>query len=209
VTLLEVITAIRDEISEPQEGFVSNAELKRWINRANYDLTDSAGIESITPQSIATVIGTESYALDSDAGLVEQVELVDASNSLLFTILTPLSLAERTDGQGAPRGYFIREGELVVVPVPDGAYTLNVWNTKAGVTLVNDSDTPIILPRFHDLLTLFGVSQAKRKGDDPAYLTYLQDYVAGREGMVEFLRNRGSSRPRRILMLDDVGADGL
>jgi hypothetical protein len=208
-TLLDIVTAVRDEISEPQPGFVSDTELKRWINRANYDLADAAGVESTTAQTITTSTDVESYALNADAGLVEQVERVDPSNSNLFTILTPLSLAERASDHGSPRGYFVLGSSLYTVPKPDAAYTLRVWYARIGVTLVADGDTPIIPARFHDLLTLFAVSQAKRKGDDPAYLTYLQDYVAGRDGMVVYLRARGSADGRRIIDLDDSGADGL
>lgn len=209
-TLAQLVTAVRDEISEPTPGFVSDAEVKRWLNRANYDLVDAGAIESTTSQSITTVDGTEQYALESEAGLVEQVELVDASVSTEFTILRPLSLEERdTDGTGEPRGYYVVENKLVIVPVPDSTYTLRVWYTRSGVTLSADADVPIIPARFHDLLTLFAVSQAKRKGDDPAYVTYLQDYVSGRDGMVAYLRQRGLGANPRILDLDETGSDGL
>lgn len=209
-TFVQIVTAVRDEISEPTPGFVSDIEVKRWINRAHYDCVDAAGIESTSSQSIATVDGTEQYSLASDAGLVEQVELLDASDTTLFTILRPLSVGERdTDGKGEPLGYYVTENKLVVVPVPDGVYTLRVWYTRAGVTLSADADTPIIPARYHDLLTLFAVSQAKRKGDDPAYVTYLQDYVSGRDAMVAYLRGRGMSANRRIIDNDESGADGL
>lgn len=209
-TLSQLRTAVRDEISEPTPGFVSNAEVDRWLNRAHYDCVDAAGIESTSSQSITTADGTEQYNLSSDAGLVEQVELLDASDNTLFTILRPLSVAERdTDGKGEPLGYYVIENKLVVVPIPDGIYTLRVWYTRAGVTLTNDSDTPIIPARYHDLLTLFAVSQAKRKGDDPAYVTYLQDYVSGRDAMVAYLRGRGLGTNRRVIDLDESGADGL
>lgn len=209
-TLVQIVTAVRDEISEPVPGFVTDVELKRWINRAHYDLIEVAGIESATSQSITTASGTESYALATDVGLVEQVELVDTANATLFTLLRPLSIERRdTEGKGKPAGYYVLEGKLYVVPLPDDVYTLRVWYTRAGVTLVNDADVPIIPARYHDLLTLFAVSQAKRKGDDPAYVTYIQDYVAGREGMVAYLRARGVSADHRIVDLDESAADGL
>lgn len=209
-TLAQLVTAVRDEVSEPVSGFVSDVEVKRWLNRANHDCVDAAGIQSTTSQTITTVNGTEQYSLSSDAGLVEQVELVDASDSNLFTVLRPLSIEQRdTDGKGEPLGYYVVENKLVVVPVPDGVYTLRVWYTRAGVTLSADGDVPIIPARFHDLLTLFTVSQAKRKGDDPSYVTYLQDYVSGRDAMVAYLRNRGMGTNPRILDLDETGGDGL
>lgn len=209
-TFLELITAVRDEVSEPVEGFVSNVEVKRWLNRANHDCVEAAGIESTTSQSISTIDGTEQYTLSSDAGLVEQVELVDASDTTLFTILRPLSIEQRdTDGRGEPLGYYVVENKLVVVPVPDGVYTLRVWYTRAGVTLTADTDVPIIPARYHDLLTLFAVSQAKRKGDDPSFVTYLSDYVSGRDAMVAYLRSRGLGTNARIVDLDETGMDGL
>lgn len=209
-TLAQLRTAVRDEISEPTPGFVSNAEIDRWLNRANYDLIDAAGVEATSAQSITTADGTESYALPADIGMVEQVELLDSADSTIFTILRPLSLSERdTEGKGRPRGYYVLGTSLYLVPTPDAVYTLRVWHTRAGVTLSADGDTPIVPTRFHDLLTLYAVAQAKRKSDDPAYQTYLQDYVAGRAGMVGYLRSRGLATNRRIIDLDETSSDGL
>ena len=189
---------------------MSNAEIDRWLNRANYDLIDAGAVQSTTSQSITTVDGTETYDLSSDAGMVEQVELVDASDSTEFTVLRPLSIEERdASGKAEPHGYYVQNTKLVLVPIPDAVYTLRVWYTRAGVTLSLDADVPIIPARFHDLLTLFAVSQAKRKSDDPSYVTYLQDYVSGRDGMVAYLRSRGLATNPRILDLDEVGSDGL
>lgn len=208
-TFAQLVTAVRDEISEPTPGFVSDAEVKRWLNRANYDLVDAAGIEATSSQSISTVNGTESYALAADVGLVEQVELVDATDTTTFTILTPLSLEQRVEGKGSPLGWYVIGTSLFVAPLPDGVYTLRVWYTRSGVTLTADGDIPIIPAKYHDLLSLFAIGEAKRKGDDPAYLTYRQDYVAGRDGMIGYLRSRGSSGNRRVVQVEDVGADGL
>lgn len=186
----ELITAVRDEISEPSPGFVSDVEVKRWLNRANYDLADAAGVESAASQTITTANGTESYSLNSDFGLVERVELVDQTDSTRYYALEPIDLAERIDSKGTPRSYYVLAGLLYLNPMPDGVYTVRVWYYKVGATLTANTDVPIIPARFHDLLTLFAVSQAKRKGDDPAYQTYLQDYVAGRAGMIEYLRQK-------------------
>ena len=206
----EIRTRVRSEISEPTPGFVSNTEIDDWTNEANTDLLDAAGVQTTTAQSITTVDGTEQYALASDAGLVEQVELVDASDSTEFTILRPLSVEERhTDGKGEPHGYYVVGTKLSVVPVPDAVYTLRVWHTRNGVTLAADSDEPIIPSRYHHLYVKYDVAQAKRKSDDPAYVTYLQDYVGGRDGMVAYLRSRGLATNPRILDLDETGSDGL
>ena len=208
-TLLQLRTGVRSEISEPTPGFVSEAEINDWLNFANSDLTIAAGIEATSSQSIATVNGTESYPLASDVGLVEQVELVNNADPTTFTILSPISLSDRVDGKGSPVGWYVIGSNLYLAPLPDAAYTLRVWYSRVGVTLVADSDTPIIPSQYHILLKLYAISQAKRKGDDPAYQTYLQDYVAGRGGMIEYLRNRGASVHRRIVDLYDTGANGL
>lgn len=190
-TLAQLITAVRDEVSEPTAGFWSDAEITRWINRANYDLAAVAGIESATSGTITTIDGTESYTTPTGFGLVEQVEWVDPNNSDTFLLLTPMAVENRVDGKGQPTGFFILGDLLFLTPKPDAAYTLRVWFYKAGVTLTLTTDTPIIPSRYHDLLTLFAVSQAKRKADDPAYTTYLSDYISGRNGMVAYLRQKG------------------
>ena len=206
----EIRTRVRSEISEPTPGFVSNTEVDDWTNEANTDLLDAAGIQTTTAQSISTVDGTESYDLASDFGLVEQVELVDASDSTEFTILRPLSVQERdASGKAEPHGYYVVGTKLFMVPIPDAVYTLRIWYTRNGVTLALDADVPIIPLRYHHLYVKYDVAQAKRKSDDPAYVTYLQDYVAGRDGMVAYLRSRGLGANPRIVDLDEVGSDGL
>lgn len=203
-TLSDLISYVRAEISEPTPGFVSNDEVTRWLNRANYDLADAAGMESGTSQTITTSNGTEAYSLNSDFGLVEQVELIDQNDSTRYYSLIPIDISERVDSKGTPRSYYILAGSLYLNPMPDGVYTIRVWYYKVGATLVANTDTPIIPSRFHDLLTLFAVSQAKRKGDDPAFLTYLNDYVAGRSGMVEYLRQKSlGSRFARVVDTDE------
>lgn len=203
-TLTQLITQVRDEISEPTAGFWSDAEITRWLNRANYDLADAAGVESSASSTITTADGTETYSLPSDFSLVEIVELVDSTNSYQFTMLSPMAVEERIEDKGSPSGYYVRNGSLYVVPRPDGVYTLRLWYYRAGVTLVNDSDTPIIPARFHDLIALFAIGEAKRKADDSAYSTYRSDYIAGRAGMIEYLRKKGQgNRSRRIVDVDE------
>lgn len=203
-TLAQLRTAVRDEISEPTPGFWSNAEIDRWLNRANYDLADAAAVESSTSSTVTTVSGTASYALPTGFGQVQQVEFVDPSDATAFRLLQPFDISERIDQVGEPEGYYILGGLLFISPTPDAVYSIKLWYYKAGVTLALDADVPIIPSKYHDLLTLFAVSQAKRKADDPAYVTYLDDYVAGRNGMIEFLRNKGQgNRFGQVVQWDD------
>ena len=202
-TLSQLVTATRDELSEPTADFWTDTEIKRWINRANYDLADVAGIESATSSTITTADGTESYSTPTGFGLIEQVEFVDTDDSTNFFVMSPISIEDKIDGHAQPETYYLLGDKIFVSPVPDGVYTLRLWYYKAGVTLSADGDTPIIPAKYHDLLTLFAVSQAKRKADDPAWLTYLEDYVAGRNGMVEYLRNKGQgNRFQHVIDID-------
>lgn len=208
-TRAQLRTQVRDEIVEPSPGFVSNDEIDRWLNDGLTDLIDVAGIEASSTQSITTVNGTEAYALASGVGVVERVELLDKADTTEFVALRPMSVQERIDGKGSPVGFYVRDGKLVLTPVPDDAYVLRVFSTRAGVTLDADSDVPIIPSRYQRLLVKYAVGESKRKGDDPAFVTYRQDYVAGREGMVSYLRDRGMAAGHRIIDVDEPTGDGL
>src|SRR3990167_2568625 len=191
-TLAQLRTQVRDEIVEPSPGFVSNDEVDRWLNEGLVDCLDAADIEAEAVDDITTVDGAESYALASDVGVVERVELLDEDDDTEFVALHPMSIHERIDGEGSPIGFYVRDSLLYPVPIPDDAYDLKAFYTRVGVTLSADGDIPIIPVRYHYLLAKYAVGEAKRKGDDPAYVTYRQDYVDGRTGMVNYLRQRGS-----------------
>lgn len=201
-TLSALVTQVRDELSEPTAGFWSDAEIKRWLNRANYDLADAAGVEASSSQSITTADGTESYSLASGFGLIEQVERVDTSDTNAFYPLEPMTVEQRQDGKGEPVGFYVFADSLYIVPKPDGVYTIRVWYYKAGVTLSADGDTPIIPSKYHDALALYAIAMAKRKAEDPSFATYLNDYVSLREDMISFLRKKGQGN--RFSTIEDV-----
>jgi len=194
LNLLELRTAVRDELVEATPGFWTDDELDRWINDANRDLTEVAQIPG-GPYTFNTAAGTASYDPPSDFLKVRRLEVDDA-------MLIPLSLDRRMSGSGTPAFYYVYDGKIYLVPTPDAVLGATLWYYKAASTLFADSDTPIIPEQFHRLIVVYAVGQAKRKADDPGYATYVQDYIAGRLDMQQKRSDEGQAE-RFSVVLDD------
>lgn len=202
-TLANLVTQARDEVNEPTEGFWKDAEIKRWLNRANRELTRAYRLEATTPQTIDTVDGTESYALASDFGMPIKVEIVDDTDDW-----RPLRRAqpwERIDGKDEPGAYYITEGRLYLIPKPDAAYEIRVWYFRSAPQLSLDADKPVIPEDYHDLLVDYAVARAKQKDDDPAYTTYDARFEDGKTEMVRQRaeRDEGADQPTVVRYVDD------
>lgn len=176
----ELIQAIRDELLEPVEGFWTNAELLRWINEYNHELTKAALVEA-DPYSFAVSPG--GTALPSDCWKIFRVE-VDGYR------VFPANLEHRTDSTGFPAYYYVLNNKLYFIPEPDGDYTGEIWYYRKATDLISDTDTPIFPAEYHYLIVLGVVGQAKRKRNDPAYTTYMDDYDAGKVLMMQDMREK-------------------
>lgn len=204
-TLAAMETEVRDEINEATAGFWTSAEIKRWLNRGNRDLTRAYRLAADSAQSITTADGTEFYALASDFGAPAKVEIVDTSDSTSWASLRRIHPKERIDGKGEPAGYYIKGARIYLSPIPDGVYTVRVWYYRDAPTLTSSSDEPIIPSEFHDLIVDFAIARAKQKDDDPAYQTYDERYEKGKREMVEqrMSEEEGADQPTVVEYVDD------
>lgn len=193
-----LITNVRTELQETgtTSGSWDDGEIKRWLQQANDEVTRDYRLEVLAPQTFATVLGQESYALAADALDTRRVELQQDSTTWLQ--LQRATVDERmpqpattiSTGAGRPSKYYVWADNIFFIPAPDAVYTIQVWYYKKANTLALVTDVPVISSEFHYILELYAVARGKRKYDDPAFQTYLNDYEAERVLMKKKLRDR-------------------
>ena len=178
MTLQEIIKAVRDELLEPTPGFWSDEEITRLINEANNELTEKAKVEA-APYTFTTTANTSNYSLPSD---LYQIKLIKINDNKIY----PASIDVLNSSViGFPIYYVVFNNQLYFYPIPDDTYTVRLYYYKKANQLVNTTDVPVLPERYHYLLKLYAISQAKRKADDPAYIVYYNDYLSGKNDMIQ------------------------
>ncbi len=194
---------VRAEIVEPTAGFWSDAEINTWLGEADEELVRLADIE-VEGAEITTSAGTASYTLATDFRRMRQVRYSE-DGGVTYSYLYPDTVECWTNTSGTPTHYFILAGKLYLSPVPNVAGKLQYIYLKKATAMTADTgvgSTPTIPSEYHSLLVRYAVGQCKRKADDPAYVTYMRDYEAGKWAMVAELSAKGVSE-RRPVIRDD------
>jgi hypothetical protein len=191
MNLLQLRTAVRAEIFEPTAGFWTDAELNTWIGDANDIATAAARVELEPPYAFNTVAATASYALPADFSLVRRLKVGDYDPY-------PGTVEDILGTSGAPVRYVVLGSKLYLDPIPDAVYASTLWYHRLAPALT-ETTSPIIPARFHRLLVTYATGQAKRKADDPAYVTYMRDWDNGLRDMAAELSAKGQAeRPWQV-----------
>ena len=174
MTYLELINAVLREINEVEITSVASTRgiqtsIKDFINKSQRDIINSE-LEwpfTVSSATITTGAGTQEYPRESDAKTIDYDS---------FTVQESASTAERTlkylsfeeyiqklnetdtnptgDARGLPQYiYETPDQKLGLSPVPDLAtYTVRYFYYKTNVDMTNNTDTPTIPERFHDVI---------------------------------------------------------
>jgi len=202
----EMVTAVRDEIDEPTEGFIKNTEIYRWLNKAVKECTRAAKVQG-GPQEFDTVIGTADYALASDFLMARRVEVNGKK-------IEPGNLDDRATAtvnsstpNGFPSFYWTWAGRIYFDCPLDAVYPVKIWYYKKGIDLATDESEPLFDDEYHDLPVLYAVAQAKRKDNDPSYSTYKDDYTAGKNQMIAEIGQEDSEQAESFPIVEDDWED--
>jgi len=174
MTFLELINAVLREINEVEITTVASTRgiqtsVKDFINKSQRDIINSE-VEwpfTVVNYNFTTVASQAEYSRAADA------KTIDFDS---FTIQESASTAERTlkylsfeeylegfnetdtnptgDAEGLPAYvYQTPDDKIGLSPVPDvSTYTVRHYYYQTNVDMVNNTDTPIIPERFHDVI---------------------------------------------------------
>lgn len=110
-------------------------------------------------ESIPTVAGTQAYTPASDWYRTKELFLVGEWD------LTALSAGELdarwpTPERGVPTLYAVRDGKILIAPIPDSVYTLRHTYYRSEPDLVDDSDEPLLPNQFRGRLIDMATAEA-------------------------------------------------
>lgn len=209
-TRLTIETNARTELQEATPGFWTAAELHRWYDDANSEITVATKQEATA--TVVTVAGIESYSVPTDFYLARRIEIQSVAGSATNWInLLPYSLDLRRPGDplnsvtltSTPSGFYVFNNRVYFIPVPDSAYTSTLYYFKNAAQSTQDSDTPsypegIAQQRVDTAIFLYICAQALRKRQDSAYTTYSSDYNAALAGITRDALDRGGTASLQV-----------
>lgn len=148
MNLPAIVTRLRRRVGNPTTAEVPDAELHENINDAYRDVaTKFRHHKSRKTVSIATIVGTQQYALQTDVGAVLRVW--DDTNKKRLKRRGARWFAELgTQENGKPTDYVRRGSNLELLPPADGVYTVQVYYSHT-ITTLTGTASPDIPETWH------------------------------------------------------------
>lgn len=186
-----------------------DADLSDYVNRGIAALRRELDVaipdqRFLTSDTVTTVVGTTSYALESDFTFLVSVDILANGTK---TWLLPFEMHERASlttpdsaTSGIPFTYRLRGANLELLPAPQGVYTVTVWYVAAPTTLSADGDTFDTITRLDDYVIAYAAKLVAMK-DKNWDLAQACDGIMDRmRDDVQFIaRSRDRNAPSRIV----------
>lgn len=159
---------------------IKRADIKRWINyRYGRIWAPDPWSFKLTTQQLTVNAGASSASLGT---LQKIISLRDETTSPLYTSMDAFRpedfYAYATRTQNVPYGYTVI-GSNVYFDAPSlSARTMRVVGELKFVSLVNDTDTPLIPEEFHMILVHGAASEGLRIENDPSWQGAEEDFRA-------------------------------
>lgn len=190
---------------------------KNWINLAQQNIcVRYLWPFLITEQTITTVNGTETYALNSDTlGIVDvrdttnnrrlkYVDIAEFFSSVPNPTATGTPYLYRLPGNTQATSGSVPTPQISFYSIPGGAYTIKIPYFQQLPDLVKDGDISRIPSQFHELLVNYAVAKYFFREGDPRTVTANDAYESMLMDMVSQLNAQPVDRIHVLGSLDDV-----
>lgn len=142
------------------------------------DINSELNVVEMQAETTLTASG-ESVDLPSDFGRVESLYIDAGGDRTPLEPSTERAQAWRHDNQGRPYYYAIHDGEMTLMPVPDGDYTLTLRYFRELPVFSADSQTETAMTRFPSVFLYSALTHAAVWDQDTEKAsTYNSAYVA-------------------------------
>jgi hypothetical protein len=186
-----------------------SADLFDYVNRgiAALDrllkLADNGGQRFLSSSSIATVDGTELYALPSD--FMHLISLSGEVNGVMRWLTAydnndrPHLVDTNAGWTGEPIYYRLRQANISLLPVPADVYTLTLWYAPNPSTLTT-GQTYDSIARLDDYIVTYAARFVAEKDKNWDHYDRLSARLGELKGEIEAIgRNRDLNSPARIV----------
>jgi hypothetical protein len=161
------LSDLRAEVQAHGFTMTTTARIDRWLNEAYITVARRARLAQFeTTQTLAFSSGTPSIALPSNVGTIVSVT-VASTGQPLGRLTGALVDTQVATGAGAPLGYYLSGGNIVIFPQLTAATNVTLRYFAEPTLLSGTGDVPNIPVAYHDLLVAYAVSRGYRQEDDP------------------------------------------
>ncbi len=205
-TLGSIVAASRDLLNEPGNTFISDTEIKRWVNQGMlYAVNSLENLEK--EETISVVSGTASYALPEDHQNTIDVQYQSNGHNRYLVYIEPREYRAVTKVQttSMPTSYTVYGNKLYVYKTPSGTSgTLSHRYTAVPQELVDDIDVPyngvsMLYPYHLDLVSYVAYHGEAKKGNLDTSLYYKKIFEENVRIMIKSLsaRRKGGGQFQR------------
>jgi hypothetical protein len=184
-TLAEIRTTVARKIQNPDlTGNITSSVVTSEINRSiryyeKFRFNFNEDLSSITLTADTQVVPSIPSDLSSPL-YVNGLMVVDSQVKINLEKLAPDNFFDRDQDQtGRPYFWTYRDGEFLLLPTPDSAYTLKFRYLKTYTALSADGDTNDFTDNAEDLIMLHTVknlyAEDKQDPESAAYYQVLED----------------------------------
>jgi hypothetical protein len=203
LTLSEAQSIVSNALDDPNNDYVTLAQLTNWINEGCLDIAR----RSQTLQQMATipVIALQNiYTMPTNLLSVHRMEYIPSGQIYPNQQIYPLVYRAINDmdqvwgvNQGSQSTYpqfftpWSNPPNLTVqlFPVPAQSGTLNVWYYRTATPVINGGDLLDVVEGFQGLVCMFAEYMAKRKAADPTWKDAKEIYEADFQELINRTRS--------------------
>lgn len=176
-TLNQMIDAVRSQTNELDHEFIKQADIKRWLNDAQDNITDFLKIEEKT--TVLLVEAQEDYDIPADINKFIRVD-VDGKKYSFKGLDT-------FNDDPAGNIYTAWENKIYLYPVPDAAAAgdaLNIYYYRKPARLDESSDKTDIDEKYDELLILYAIARCYQKAqEDMKFKSVMEEYEGRKAAM--------------------------
>lgn len=212
ITLTDLISRARSRADMVNSLFCTDAEFTVFVNSAYAELYEllvkTFEDYFLTSTTIATVAGTDTYALPVGMFKLRGVDLLLSAAPGHYVPLERFEFEERwkfADGwssgytaAGTQLNYTLVNKQLLLAPAPDGIYSLKVWYVPNYTPLVAGSDVTVDLENdWGDYIVLEAAIRALQKEESD-----ISSLFAQKSAIISRIQtaaaNRDAGKPMRM-----------
>ena len=224
--LSELRDSARSKADEQSSGFISNVELKRFLNQGlrivygkivqNFeDFFIVKGTSSNDGLIEVTANGNE-YDLPSNLLKLVRVERrnTNDSNENNWRKLMRLNIGNDQindffpirEGRDQGFGYFIAGDKIYLRPVPSGGFDMRLWFIPKVTAMSASTDTPGVPEEYHELIAEYGAIQCLAKSGEGIWKERMDTFNLELANMFETIQHR-VHEPQQMIVSDDTEFD--
>jgi hypothetical protein len=224
--LTELRASARSKADEEATGFITDAELDRFINQGlrivygkiAQSFEDYFVIKGTSGNGglISVLANTQEYNLPTDHLKLVRVERrnTNDSNENNWRKLQRLNIGNDQindfypvrEGRDQGYGYFVAGNKIFLRPVPSGGFDMRLWYIPKVTTLVNTTDVPGIPEEYQELVAEYASIQCLRKSGEGIYKEAMDLFNIELGNLLDTISHR-VQEPTQMMVSDEYDFD--